>query len=110
MKVLNLPTFVPKSVYRSYIFLAMSGCGLFFYLVAQPTAPRSKENSIEKQFLRWSEGLTPRLSCSRLNVHPSSSPVKDEGIQPGCSILTLAVIVHFSAKAYCNGVSQIDGA
>lgn len=47
----------------------MSGCGLFFYLVAQPTTPSTKENSIEKQFLRWSKGLTPCLSCSRLNVH-----------------------------------------
>lgn len=33
---------------------------------------------------------------------------RGEGIYPGCSVLTLIVIIHFNAKAYCYGVFQND--
>lgn len=31
----------------------------------------------------------------------------DEGIHPGCSVLTLMVIAHFCVRAFCNGPSPV---
>lgn len=54
------------------------------------------------------------IRCQDVQLQCSKSSIglpwwKDEGIYPSRSVLTLIVIVHFSAKAYCYGVFQNDG-
>lgn len=68
-KVLNSARFCPAICLQGCNLLTMSGCGLFFNLMTQPKAPSTKKTPIEKQFLHWSKGLIPPLSCSKLNVH-----------------------------------------
>lgn len=61
----------------------------------------------------WSASVVRTCTCNRVKGSVSLPWWRDEGIYPGCSVLTLIVIAHFIAKAYCyggqnNGPSRVN--
>lgn len=102
---------------QAYNLLMTVGCVLLMHparsaekhcIWKRKSAPTSKSPCRVKP-CPWPYITSGSFCPTHLHV-ASKEPLRrgDEGIHPGCSVLTLVVIAHFNAKAFCNGPSPYD--